>query len=249
MRPDVSELREFYDGRLGRLARRLINRRILSLWQAAPGKTVLGIGYAIPYLQQFRDQGRQVMAFMPAAQGVTYWPPRQGSVTQNRQQVALVSEQQMPLADASIDLLLLVHELEHTEQIHAFLREVWRVMNPGGRLLIVVPNRTGIWARWENSPFAHGQPFSKNQLTRILRDNMFQPLQQTSALFVPPVQSRIILRLAGFWERFGGAWAETFGGVILVEAEKQVMALNPKLKTASFLRPATVGAGGLKRTR
>ena len=36
------------------------------------------------------------------------------------------------------------------------LREIWRVLAAGGRVILVVPNRAGIWARTEATPFGHG---------------------------------------------------------------------------------------------
>ena len=38
----------------------------------------------------------------------------------------------------------------------------------GGRLLIVVPNRRGVWARSDTTPFGHGRPYSRSQITHLL---------------------------------------------------------------------------------
>ena len=141
MRPDVIDLREFYHSRLGQVARHLLRYRIRRLWPAVGGMRVLGLGYAVPYLRQFRDEAERVISIMPAAQGVHRWPADAGNL------VALADEQELPLPDASIDRVLLMHELENAEQVRPLLREVWRVMASGGRLLVAVPNRRGIWAR------------------------------------------------------------------------------------------------------
>src|SRR5947207_8712583 len=53
----------------------------------------------------------------------------------------------LPLGDAAVDRVLLVHALEMSRDAEALLREAWRVLAPGGRLLAVIPNRRGIWAR------------------------------------------------------------------------------------------------------
>jgi hypothetical protein len=50
---------------------------------------------------------------------------------------------------------------------------LWRVLAPEGKLLLVAPNRTSLWAQVERSPFAHGRPYSRSQLDRLLRDAMF----------------------------------------------------------------------------
>jgi SAM-dependent methyltransferase len=110
--------------------------------------------------------------------------------------------------------------------IHApdMLREVWRVLAAGGRLLLIVPNRRGIWARTDRTPFGQGLPYSPPQLSRLLRDNLFTPIQASQALFIPPVRSTTLLRTAPAWERIGGRWLPRFGGVVLMEAGKQLYA-------------------------
>tara|TARA_R110002167_G_scaffold54305_3_gene154673 strand:- start:792 stop:1556 length:765 start_codon:yes stop_codon:yes gene_type:complete len=218
MRPDVIDLREFYHSRLGQVARHLLRYRIRRLWPAVGGMRVLGLGYAVPYLRQFRDEAERVISIMPAAQGVHRWPADAGNL------VALADEQELPLPDASIDRVLLMHELENAEQVRPLLREVWRVMASGGRLLVAVPNRRGIWARFERTPFGHGHPYSQGQVSRLLRDNMFQPTAGAAALYMPPIRSRTLLRAAGPLEKLGQSLGPALAGVLLVEAEKQIYA-------------------------
>jgi SAM-dependent methyltransferase len=151
---------------------------------------------------------------------VHHWPEGEPGL------VALAEESELPLSDASIDRVLMVHALENSEQVRPLLREAWRVLAPGGRLLVVVPNRRGIWARVERTPFGSGFPYSPGQLSSLLRDNMFQPTARATALYVPPLRSRMLLRTAGAWEKLGQRWARLVGGVLLVEAEKQIYAMT-----------------------
>ena len=218
---DVVDLRDFYARNLGQVARRMIRRRIREMWPEIKGESLLGIGYATPYLRPFRDEAARIVALMPARQGVLHWPPEGPGV------VGLADEGELPLPDLSIDRVLLVHAIEHTEQLRRMLREVWRVMAGGGRLLIVVPNRRGIWARFERTPFGHGHPYSDSQLSRLLRDNMFTPIRTERALYVPPSGSRMILGSAGALERLGSRWFPPIAGVLLVEAGKQIYAATP----------------------
>ena len=60
------------------------------------------------------------------------------------------------------------------------LREMWRVLTPEGRLLLIVPNRRGVWARLDTTPFGHGRPYSRGQLERLLTDALFTPLEWTT---------------------------------------------------------------------
>ena len=63
---DVVDLRNFYGQRLGVVARRFVSRGIRSLWKDTAGQSMLGIGYATPYLGLFREEAERCLAFMPA---------------------------------------------------------------------------------------------------------------------------------------------------------------------------------------
>jgi len=231
MRPDVIDLREFYGTRLGQVARKFVRYRIRQLWHDLSGLDLLALGYPTPYLRQFQGEARRVVAFMPAQQGVHRWPLR------DRNQVALADEMELPLPDASVDRVLLVHGLENTEQVGPLFREIWRVLASGGRLLVVVPNRRGIWARVERTPFGRGLPYTPGQLSRVLRDNLFTPIESHRALFVPPMPSRMILSSAPAWEKVGQRAFTTFSGVVMTEAVKQIYAAGavPARKRRRYL--------------
>ncbi len=224
---DVVDLNAFYGSRLGMVAGRMIRRQVRAIWPDVHGQSVLGLGYAIPYLRSFRDQAERVIAVMPASQGAMAWPRNESRL------VGLADEAELPLADDSIDRALLIHAVECSEQLRPMLREVWRVLAGGGRVLVVVPNRRGIWARLERTPFGHGHPFSAGQLSRLLRESMFSPIQAATALYVPPSASRLMLRFAGAWEDLGDRWGLPFAGVVLVEASKQVYAAHPERRALS----------------
>ena len=53
----------------------------------------------------------------------------------------------LPLPDASVDLAYSVEVLEHLEDQFAFLREVHRVLRPGGRFIVTTPNVLSLTSR------------------------------------------------------------------------------------------------------
>lgn len=218
---DVIDLRDFYGRPLGRVARSMIGQRIRTLWPDVKGLSVLGLGFATPYLGLFLGEAERVIGLMPAQQGVLRWPPEGRSLT------GLTDEKDLPLEDESMDRVLVVHGLEASEAMRAMLRQVWRVLAPGGRVIIVVPNRRGLWARREVTPFGQGQPFSRSQITQALRESMFSPADWETALFVPPFDWRPLMRSARAWERVGSLLWPRFSGVIIVEATKQIYAATP----------------------
>ncbi len=215
---DAIDLRDFYATSLGQVARRMIRRQVRATWPDVKGQSVLGIGYPTPFLDSFRAEAARVLAVMPAPQGVLHWPGEGNGLT------TLADEMELPFPDMSMDRVLMVHALECAEQARPLMREVWRVLSGSGRLLVVAPNRRGIWARFERTPFGHGQPYSRGQITRLLRDNMFTPFQAGAALFVPPTRSRMILSSAAAFEEIGQRWFTTFAGVVMAEATKQIYA-------------------------
>jgi SAM-dependent methyltransferase len=214
MRSDVVDLRGFYGGPLGQLATRTVGAVIAQRWQDHRDAIMLGIGYSTPYLEPFRAAANRVLALMPEGQGVVHWPASGPSAT------ALADTGMLPLPDQTVDFVLLVHALETDDSPPDLLSEVWRILNPGGRLIAVVPNRRGLWARMDTTPFGQGQPFSRGQLTRLMRESLFSPIYWTELLYMPPVRRRFFWRTATAWEKVGATLSLPFAGVHLIEATK-----------------------------
>src|SRR5437868_11816864 len=229
---DVIDLRDFYSRRLGIVARQLINRGIRERWPDARDQRVLRIGYPTPYLGLIREDSERCLAFMPAAQGVLKWP------TGGTARATVVEEFSLPLADAAIDRILLVHALEMSDDPEGLLREVWRVLAPSGRMIAIIPNRRGVWTRTDATPFGHGRPYSRSQITQLLRQTWFTPTAWGEALFMPPVAGGWFLRSALAWERLGEALSLPFAGVHIVEATKQVYRAIPVKRERARLIPA-----------
>lgn len=233
MAVDAVDLRDFYGRPLGQVTRRILRAKLRARWANLAGLRVLGFGYATPFLGVFRDEAERVFAFMPAAQGVILWPPDAPPAA------ALVDEDMWPLPDAAVDRILIVHGLERASSAGELLRECWRCLAPGGRLLAVVPHRRGLWARIDSTPFGHGSPFSRMQINLLLREACFAPILWQEALMFPPVEARLMLRSAVAFERVGGTMWAPFAGALLVEATKEVRALvGPARKRARRLAPA-----------
>src|SRR5438105_4982780 len=229
---DVADLRNFYTHRLGAVARRFVGRGIRARLADTRGMRMAGIGYPTPYLGLFREEAERCLAFMPAAQGVMKWPSVRPGLA------ALVDELELPLTDSAVDRVLLVHALEMAHDPGALLREVWRVLAAGGRLLAVVPNRRGLWARMDTTPFGHGRPFSRTQINFLLRETWFTPIGWSEALYVPPIARGWFLRSAAAWERAGSTISAPFAGVHIVEASKQVYRAIPVRHERQRLVPA-----------
>lgn len=239
--PDVLALKEFYTTPLGQTAYRAILKRIMRFWPGLHGDRLLGMGFTPPYLHLYAEESASVICCMPATQGVIHWP------TTKSNKCFLTDETDLPLADNSIERVLLIHALENTEHPHQMMAEISRVLTPTGKLCVVVPNRHGLWAYASQSPFAHGQPLTVWQLKQWVVEHSFTPIHTSAALFFPPALGKRP-RLAGFLETLGHRFFPAFGGVLIMEAEKRIYApTDRRIKTFAPQRyaPAMRSVGSI----
>ncbi|MEE2525997.1 methyltransferase domain-containing protein [Hyphobacterium sp. HN65] len=235
MRTDALQIEQFYRTEQGRAARAMMVRRLRALWTGLDGLDVLSIGYGPPLLESIEGQPRRRIAFMPAEQGAVRWPGDAPSRT------VLGEESHLPFQDAMFDRVILVHALEESQSPAHLLRELWRITAPQGRIVLIAPNRAGLWARVETTPFGHGRPFSRGQLSQLLGDAAFTPTAWSRALHAPPWAWACKDDRALGWETFGEKLMPHLGGLILAEAVKNTGALTPRR-----VRPVRVRLPGLE---
>ena len=222
MHLDVQDLRDFYYRHaLGRAAQAVIRSRLLRLWPEAKGQSVAGFGFAAPLLRPYLGDARRVIALMPGPQGVMPWPPDKENVS------VLCQETAWPLETGHIDRLILLHGLETSEQPSSVLEECWRVLGPGGKVMFIVPNRAGLWARRDKTPFGYGRPYSLGQLETQLRTHGFLPERHDTMLHFPPSTRRFWMKTSRVIEQAGRRMPQiTPSGVLMVEASKRVQAMT-----------------------
>jgi len=221
MAADVHAAADFYATARGAVTARLLRERLILLWPNLTGQSLLGLGYGAPYLRLWRDQARHCIGVTPAQIGVARWPGGAPNLT------CTAEEDALPFPDLTFDRILLIHGLEAAENARRMLREVWRVLKDDGRLLIVVPNRRGLWAHLEATPFGHGQPYSSGQLGRLLAASLFRVERRDAALYLPPSTWRLVLRSGPLLDRTGRRLLPALAGVTITEAVKDVYAAMP----------------------
>ncbi|QDH74402.1 class I SAM-dependent methyltransferase [Brevundimonas sp. M20] len=232
MRCSIEDLRLFYGEPAGRLARRLLARRLEDAWGEAPNADVLGIGYATPWLDAFVG-ARRTVAAMPGGQGVELWPQA------GKNRTVLVDDRRLPFAAGSFDRILMVHALEEADDAQALMLEAVRALAPTGRIILVAAARGGLWARAENTPFGHGRPFTRRQLERLVREAGLEPTAWSQTLYVPPWGP--LLPMADGLEQIGKHLMPGAAGLILLEATRQAYARarpGGAVATAQVLTPA-----------
>ena len=233
---DVVDLRNFYGQRLGMVARRFVGRGIRARCGATRAACACSASaMPTPYLGLFREEAERCLAFMPAAQGVVKWPTDAADAGRagRRIRVAAARRRGRPRAAGACA----GNDARRGRRCCARRGACWR---RGGRLLAVVPNRRGLWARMDTTPFGHGRPYSRSQIKQLLRETWFTPTGWSEALYVPPVARGWFLRSAVAWERTGATLSAPFAGVHIVEATKQVYRAIPARREK---QPAGAGAG------
>jgi SAM-dependent methyltransferase len=157
----------------------LEQRSVRQLWRLlGPPRRVLDVGCATgDLLLSIRREGNaNVIGVEPGE--------RAAAVARERGlDVRLGMLEDAAFCDASFDTVILSHTLEHVRDPLATLREIGRVLTPGGALILWLPNADSIEARvlgrrWIGyDPPRHLTTFSIATLTRALEENGFRVTQ------------------------------------------------------------------------
>jgi len=233
--PPAGSAAAFYQTQRGSTAAAVLRDRMRAFWPDVRGLSVLGLGYPEPFLDLWQDDAYRCLAAIPAALA----PAQDGHA-------CLVAEDRLPFPDLSFDRILMVHAVDAADDARRLLREVWRVLKDDGRILVVAPNRNGVWAHVETTPFGHGQPYSARQLAALLSAAMFRAERRDAALFVPPTNLGMVLRGWPMWEQVGHAVAQKLAGVTLIEAIKDAYAAMP---TGAVARRTVLVPGAMQAPR
>ncbi|MBB4075828.1 SAM-dependent methyltransferase [Bartonella fuyuanensis] len=213
---DIVTLKDFYASALGLRVQKTLCDQLNLWWSDLTDKRIMGLGYALPYLSALRERTQQCFAFMPASQGASSWPGAEKVAT------ALVFEEDLPLPDASVDCILLVHALEYTENSFETLNEIWRVLVPNGHLIVIVPNRSGFWARNTTTPFGYGEPYSQQQIIRLFEKTNFVSGSIQEIVHYMPSTGYVSRLFSFFYEPFARHLLPYFGGLLMCQAQKRV---------------------------
>ena len=219
---DQMNIQGFYDSKLGLTVRECITREISTKWTDLNGTRILGVGFASPYIRFYNRNQNNIVSLLPPMPSIAFSTEN----ATNQELISLFHE--IPLPDLSIDRIIIVHALEFSESANLMIRELWRILTDNGKIIFIVPNRLGIWCRFESNPFGFGRPYSPNQLVRLLEDNLFTTIKRNTALYMPPFKVRGIHSLSTGWEVFGKNTFPNLGGIISIEAEKQIYSGNIK---------------------
>ena len=146
------------------------NTRVLQ-WVRAQGASAFGVDISEPTVRQARA------AFSDAAL-----------------RAAVADVRRLPFRDESFDAVYSMGTIEHFPESETALREMHRVLRPGGRAVVGVPNRwdpflrpalSALLQRLRLYGYGYERSFSRRALRRMLQSAGFEVVAETAILFVP----------------------------------------------------------------
>ncbi len=162
------------------------------------------------------------------------------------------SPSMLPIASDSVDLVILMHHLSNSSEPHAILREVFRVLIPEGKLVIIDFNPISLWGlrhffqSWlEHVPF-RGYFFTAKRIDDWMRLLGFDQHRHIRVGYQPPIQKPGLIRHLGWLEKGMRKWLPVFGALNLMVYSKSISPLTPvrhrwvtrKLLPAKIARPS-----------
>lgn len=137
----------------------------------------------------------------------------------------------LPFAENGIDLIVLPHVLEFTDEPHQLLREVYRVIRPEGQLIIAGFNPFSLFGAKRYFGREQTMPWNGNFIALYrLKDWMsllgFEVTGGRLDCYVPPFAQDKWLHRFGFFEKAGDRWWPISGGVYFLRATKRVLGMR-----------------------
>jgi SAM-dependent methyltransferase len=137
----------------------------------------------------------------------------------------------LPFPESSIDLIVLPHALEFTDEPHQLLREVYRVIRPGGQLIVAGLNPFSLFGFKRYFGRAQTMPWNGNFIALYrLKDWLtllgFEVSGGRLDCYVPPFAQEHWLRRFHFFENAGDRWWPIAGGVYFLRATKRVLGMR-----------------------
>ncbi|MBW8309013.1 MAG: class I SAM-dependent methyltransferase [Candidatus Paracaedibacteraceae bacterium] len=234
---DISDLLKFYASSLGTEVQNRLATLITDLWPSVKCNTFICHGFPFPFLNEMAVEAERMAVFMSPHIGIMNWPLEGKNIT------ALAEEGDLPLGDDSVDRLLLLHSLEFCQNPKNFLREIWRVLAPEGRAIVIVPNRRSLWSHLTHTPFGHGNPYSMGQLSSVLKENQFDICQKIRSLYMIPSEFWHNTPTASIAEALNKTFAGKLSGVVAIEVKKRIYCGTlPKERKRLLITPSPIRA-------
>lgn len=229
MTSTVKELSDFYKTPLGEVVQVYCNDVIKKfIPESTKNQFILGLGYVTPYLTKSLLEKNTVLSFTFDKMGGITWPNTACS------QTAIVNGHNLPIANRAVDRLIVVHGLECCQSSEKLIKEMNRIIAPDGEILIIFPNKAGIWSHTSNTPFACGEHYTMSQLNTALSKNGFAITSEERFLYFPPTQSLYTQSFFAPVEMMGAYFLPYFSGLNAIAAKKRTLIIPNQPNRSEF---------------
>jgi SAM-dependent methyltransferase len=125
-----------------------------------PGSRILDVGCGTAWLSEF----------FPDYVGLDNFESTVAMAKERGLDVRLANlEHELPVADAQFDGVVLKDVLEHLLDPVGLVKEVYRVLKPGGRVFASSPDAQ----RWSWNDYTHRRPWTRTSMRRLFEDQGF----------------------------------------------------------------------------
>jgi 2-polyprenyl-3-methyl-5-hydroxy-6-metoxy-1,4-benzoquinol methylase len=108
------------------------------------GARLLEIGSGLGHLTaQLED------SFITFGMDLNHWAVKQSKMVAKASMLETASAQELPFADASFNVVIIKHIVEHLPNPEQAIREIGRVTEPGGILILATPNLSSLLKPWK----------------------------------------------------------------------------------------------------
>ena len=130
----------------------------------------------------------------------------------------------LPFESNSVSLIILPHTLEFCTCPAQLLREIYRVLLPGGRLVILEFNR---WSLWSWVYPGSGRFYSIWNVKKWLNESGYVEIFNKSFFFLGAAKKTFNARLLKFSDVLGQIFTPKMGAVYLIYAQKKMTGSTP----------------------
>lgn len=213
MHPHCREFVDFYESALGKITKRLLCETLYPMMRLKHYDGVCKLGYCLPFTENMREEKRKLPIFNSIFSGV---------LTDHNAPSIVVDENHLPLNNGSQEKLLCAHLFEYTASPEKVIKEITRVLSPAGEVFFIIPNRRGLWVKYETTPFGQGKPYAKKQLIDIFKKHNLVITEHKTSLFFPPIKVSSIRLYVNMAEYIGQhSFLSDYGGVHIIKAVKK----------------------------
>lgn len=248
MRINLAKIDNFYKSRLGIYVQKQLVSSLSTMLESAgqKSKTCILSAASFPYMHAVDEMKR---CTLQAYHDQTIWPE------QGQGHYVMTDRTHWPYRAEDADFVVLFHDIEFAEDADVYLREAWRVLKGEGRLIILFPNRSGKWARYDNTPFGLGYPFTLEQMEKLLSSAHFTIDKVERKLFYGPYAPQSLIgRLHRTITEALGLYCLIQPGLYMICASKHIYAPTrglgataaEKAKQALFPKPTTTTTSSSK---